>query len=97
MFKILIGLMFIATSAWANVHHPHSYATVTITWQTVPDVNAACEHEYRKLGMQSKDGHRFLGCAIKSLTHCLVITGENTTHEILGHEMQHCYDGAYHN
>jgi hypothetical protein len=100
MTKILIGLLFLATTAYAEetIYHPHSYQSMAITWQTVPDVDAACRHEYRKLGKRGKDGHKFLGCAIRMSNgaYCLVITGEHTTHEILGHEIRHCYDGAFH-
>ena len=98
MVKILLGLL-LATAAWADneaVYHPHSYASTSITWQTVPDVDVACRHEYRKLGMRSKERHRFLACAVRTTNQCLIITGESTTHEILGHEMRHCYDGQFH-
>ena len=96
--KILtLGGLITATGAVsAEVYHPHSYATTSITWQTVPDVDAKCRHEYRKLGQRSKDGHYFLACAVRTPNQCLIITGESTTHEILGHEMRHCYDGAFH-
>ena len=92
----ILTLLFLCAAVHAEeVYHPHSYDSTVITWQTVPDVDAACKKEYKKLG-KTTDIRTFLGCAIVRLDNCVIITGEHTTHEIMGHEMRHCFDGAFH-
>lgn len=43
------------------------------------------------------ENSKFLGCAAPTTTgQCVVFTGTTTTHQILGHEVRHCYHGAFH-
>jgi hypothetical protein len=59
-----------------------------ITWRVVDDAAAEC----KKLG--SEPGA--LACALMGKYNCVIITSKNTTHEILGHEARHCFEGNFH-
>jgi hypothetical protein len=37
-----------------------------------------------------------LGCAVFNKTRCIIYTERETTHETLGHELRHCFYGAFH-
>ena len=96
MLKAVV-LLLVTTCAFAqDIYYPHSFQQMNIIWQTVPDVDAACTNKYNQLNQVTKEGHYFNGCAMVSKDTCIIITGENTTHEILGHEVHHCYAGAFH-
>lgn len=44
-----------------------------------------------------KPGSVFLGCAGLDLAGtCIIYTTTNTTHQILGHELRHCFQGNFH-
>jgi hypothetical protein len=36
------------------------------------------------------------GCAVWNETTCTIYTLPMTSHEILGHELRHCFEGNYH-
>lgn len=43
------------------------------------------------------ENSKFLGCAAPTTTgQCVIFTSTKTTHQILGHEVRHCYQGAFH-
>lgn len=62
--------------------------TSQITWKVVEDASTECE----KLG--SEKGA--VACALFSKHSCTIITSKNTSHEILGHEARHCFEGKFH-
>jgi hypothetical protein len=59
-----------------------------VTWKVVEDAAAEC----RKLG--SEPGA--VACAMYTKHSCVIITSKNTSHEILGHEARHCFEGNFH-
>ena len=43
------------------------------------------------------ENSKFLGCAAPTTTgQCVVFTATTTSHQVLGHEVRHCYQGAFH-
>ena len=74
------------------VQKPDSQS-ITITWITAGDITKHCE----KVGLPYRyDG--WLGCATVSVDgrSCVVYTNKHTSHEILGHEIRHCFQGNFH-
>jgi len=74
------------------VQKPDSQS-VTITWITAGDITEQCHAvglPYRYDGWQ--------GCATVSVDgkSCVIYTNKHTSHEILGHEIRHCFQGAFH-
>jgi len=93
----LVLLFLLSPVAFAGpdvpfIQKPDSHS-VTITWITAGDITEKC-HEvglpYRYDGWQ--------GCATVSVDgkSCVIYTNKHTSHEILGHEIRHCFQGAFH-
>jgi len=98
MKKLVGSLLFVVFSmAYAGqdvqfVQKPDSQS-ITITWITAGDITKHCE----KVGLPYRyDG--WLGCATVSVDgrSCVVYTNKHTSHEILGHEIRHCFQGNFH-
>ena len=97
MKKIVGSLLFVSSVAYAGqdvpfVQKPDSQS-VTITWITAGDITEKCH----SVGLPYRyDG--WLGCATVSTDgkSCTIYTNKHTSHEILGHEIRHCFQGAFH-
>lgn len=69
---------------------------VKLTWEVVDNADETCRAEDAR--MRENPLH-ILGCAFwskKDPTVCRIITGKLTTHEALGHELRHCFEGKFH-
>ena len=73
--------------------------TSTIEWQTVAHVNEVCQQHSKKLGYAGF-AYKVDACAFWKehlFGHqCIIYTAKKTTLEILGHEIRHCFMGAFH-
>lgn len=73
--------------------------TSTIEWQTVAHVNEVCQQHSKKLGYAGFS-YKVDACAFWKehlFGHqCIIYTAKKTTLEILGHEIRHCFMGAFH-
>jgi hypothetical protein len=104
MKKALFGLLLIANTAWAwNWQDPDSKFDVTqnevsqvhLKWVVVKDVNAACAAENKKRGGKV---WRFdvQACSFWEGKECVIYTPKMASIHNLGHEVLHCFRGAYH-
>lgn len=70
-----------------------------ITWRTVKNPTKACDEERKRNG-QGPYGYMVDGCSFWDKTlgvnTCIIITGKKTNLHTMGHEMRHCFAGAYH-
>lgn len=76
---------------------PAASRTVSINWKTVPNekLQSICKTLTKK---NLTNGRVFLGCAVTTAPGaCMIYTSTETSHQILGHEVRHCYDGKFHN
>lgn len=69
-----------------------------IRWVVVDDPDAECR---AARGDSNKDFARRTGGEIKACARytnksCTIITGPETSHAILGHELRHCFEGKFH-
>jgi hypothetical protein len=82
------------TAGWdAN---PKIAETINITWRSAPDATTACNIEAKKRGMNPFT-ERVWGCQFSDgPKSCLIITDNWTSLTVLGHEVRHCYQGAWH-
>ncbi len=69
--------------------------TMAITWIAVNDPAAECKRLYPK---QLGNHPAVAACAAWNFDAktCKVITGRLTSHAVLGHEMRHRFEGAFH-
>lgn len=69
---------------------------ISIEWQLVDDVNKACEKTSRKVGNSGFGGKAMDACAFWWGSTCLIITKKKPTMHDVGHEVRHCFYGAWH-
>ena len=106
MKKALLVLLLITNTAMAqtwNWKDPESKFDATknevmdvkLRWVVVGDVNAACNAESKKRGGQV---FRFTvqACSFWEGKECIIMTPKMASIHNLGHEVLHCFKGAYH-
>ncbi len=107
MFKTLTILLLIPGLVWAQ---PTRYASRTsadeafeanpkttpsvIRWVVSEDPDSEC----RQVSGQKLQDRRGVirACAVYTAKTCTIITGSETSHAILGHELRHCFEGRFH-
>lgn len=64
-----------------------------ITWLAVADPTSTCKLLFPKFAHYSL----IAACAGWNQSgQCTVVTGLITTHQVLGHEVRHCFEGDFH-
>ena len=67
-----------------------------IRWIVVDDPDAECRAGL-KAGNQFAERRGVIkACARYTSKTCTIITGAETSHAILGHELRHCFEGRFH-
>jgi hypothetical protein len=68
-----------------------------VSWMVVPSskVQATCEAISKDSGLGGF-GFAVDACSFWHKETCLIITGKETTHAELGHELRHCFQGSFH-
>ena len=71
--------------------------SLAVSWMVVPNakVQATCEAVSKDSGLGGF-GFALDACSFWQKKTCLIITGTQTTHAELGHELRHCYQGSFH-
>jgi len=97
MFALLAGM----NTAWADLLLPGEddlifkakpkHVQKNIQWIIVEDLEQACFGKPKNPG----DGE-LRGCAVFTPKTCVIYTKQITSLANLGHEMRHCYEGAWH-
>jgi hypothetical protein len=78
-----------------NFYQAEGQSLVIVRWIRLSDqrLQAVCGNATGK----SRSGAVFLGCAITDSSKiCTIYTATNTTHQIFGHELRHCFQGKFH-
>jgi hypothetical protein len=73
--------------------NPKSTASV-IRWVVSDDPNTECRVAAGQK-LQDRRGE-IRACAVYTSKTCTIITGVETSHAILGHELRHCFEGRFH-
>ena len=66
-----------------------------VIWKRVNNVQEACNAESERLGV-AKIPYQVKACSFWTKSTCTIITGRKTTQHSLGHELRHCFQGAWH-
>lgn len=71
--------------------------TLIVSWMAVPNskVQATCEAISKDSGLGGFD-FAVDACSFWRKDTCLIVTGSQTTHSELGHELRHCFAGNFH-
>jgi len=78
-----------------NFYQAEGQNTVIVRWIRLSDqrLQTVCGNATGK----SRSGAVFLGCASTDPSKvCTIYTSANTTHQIFGHELRHCFQGKFH-
>ena len=67
----------------------------TVNWLVVDNVQRTCELESRKRGFGGF-GYGVAACSFWSGATCTIVTGTKPTMHQVGHEIRHCFQGAFH-
>ena len=97
----LLALFPSLAFAW-NWSDPHSHFDATknetyqanIRWVVVDDINKHCNNENRKRGV--KVIYSIDACQYYEDNQCVIATAKKTSTYLVGHEVLHCFKGAYH-
>jgi hypothetical protein len=69
--------------------------TSQVTWIRLPfnELQKVCSRAYKHI-----ESNPYQACAVWSPNRklCYIYTGLETTHQILGHELRHCFQGNFH-
>lgn len=78
-------------------HYYNRKETLVVSWMVVPNskVQATCETISKDSGLGGF-GFAVDACSFWRKDTCLIVTGSQTTHSELGHELRHCYQGSFH-
>lgn len=78
-----------------NFYEPEGQSVIVVKWIRLPAerLQRVCSYATdRKL-----TNTVFLGCAGRDPGGtCVIYTGTDTTHQIFGHELRHCFQGSFH-
>ena len=70
---------------------------VKLRWETRDDVAQYCA---KSIGMGREQAYFTppMACAVWHVQRqeCVIVTGKETTHMALGHEVRHCFEGHFH-
>jgi hypothetical protein len=99
----LLLLALVATGCQMVMHIPHELAfeakpvmnDVQIKWISATDPTKEC----KRLFPDSMSSYRIIAACAgwdQTTNTCVVVTGSQTSHQVLGHEVRHCFEGNFH-
>lgn len=69
---------------------------ISIEWRLADNINKACDTASKQFGNAGFAGQNLQGCAFWWGSTCVIITKKKPTMHTVGHEMRHCFYGAWH-
>ena len=106
--KYIIAFLIGFYLAWQPVHASGShdlnfeaqdrYDDVHIAWYVVQDVPQTCAMAGALRGAQTQYNTKIVACAVlfRSSNSCVIYTTKRLSLAVLGHEVRHCFEGAWH-
>ena len=74
------------------------YQDVRIAWYVVQDVPQTCAMAGALKGARTRYNPNIIACAVRFLDGqaCVIYTAKKLSLAVLGHEVRHCFEGAWH-
>lgn len=69
---------------------------IIIRWRVADNVSAACDQASKDFGNEGFGNQQMQGCAFWWGPTCVIITKKKPTMHTVGHEIRHCFYGAWH-
>ena len=75
-----------------------SYKDVRLAWYVVQDVPQTCAMAGALGGLPSRYNPKIVACAVRfpASNSCVIYTAKKLSLAVLGHEVRHCFEGAWH-
>jgi hypothetical protein len=74
---------------------PNFTNQTTVSWLVVDNVQRTCERESHKRGLGGF-GYGVDACSFWNASTCTIVTSTQPTMHQVGHEIRHCFQGAFH-
>jgi hypothetical protein len=74
------------------------YEDVTVGWVVTDDVVQTCNMAMALAGAKVRYNSKLVACAVvyRVSNSCVIYTAKKLTLAVLGHEVRHCFEGAWH-
>lgn len=74
------------------------YLDMIVSWQVVNDVPQVCAQAAAIRGIRAQYNPHMIACALthRNGTACIIFTQKKLSLAVLGHELRHCFEGAWH-
>jgi len=74
------------------------YDDVRIAWYVVKDVPQTCAMAGALKGAKVQYNQKIVACAVlfRTSNSCVIYTAKKLSLAVLGHEVRHCFEGAWH-
>jgi len=93
LLLLLTGCASVSSDLFEAVSSEQRLTNKTVvTWELVDDIDTFCKKRNDSI---SKD-QTVLACAIPTKQYCKIYTASATSMSALGHEIRHCFEGAWH-
>lgn len=81
------------TPLQTSERHMHQ---IRVSWEVRDDADDYCKQRQLDKGVSVTGTH--VACAVWSVKHqtCRIVTGQQVSHVVLGHELRHCFEGHFH-
>ena len=101
---LLLVLSFLSFSVRASGSHDlqftakERYEDVSVAWIVSNDVVQTCNMANRLAGLNKRYDRSIMACAVvyRMSNTCVIYTAPNLSLAVLGHEVRHCFEGAWH-
>jgi len=93
LLLLLTGCANVSSDLFEAVSSEQRLTNKTVvTWELVDDIDTFCKKRNDSI---PKD-QTVLACAIPTKQYCKIYTASATSMFALGHEIRHCFEGAWH-
>ena len=106
MIKTIFAIILAVSSFTANASGTYDlefeaqdkYDDVRIAWYVVKDVPQTCAMAGALKGARTQYNAKIVACAVlfRASNSCVIYTAKKLSLAVLGHEVRHCFEGAWH-
>jgi len=99
VFLMVISMQATASGRYdLDFEAQERYEDVRIAWYVVQDVPQTCAMAGALKGARTRYNPNIIACAVRFLDGqaCVIYTAKKLSLAVLGHEVRHCFEGAWH-
>jgi hypothetical protein len=99
VFLMAISMQALASGRYdLDFEAQDRYEDVRIAWYVVQDVPQTCAMAGALKGARTRYNPNMIACAVRFLDGqaCVIYTAKRLSLAVLGHEVRHCFEGAWH-